>query len=45
MPPAEGRVVLGEKGLRIGQKIRVRLLKTDPYKGYIDFEHVGGMKH
>jgi exoribonuclease-2 len=41
-PPAEGRVVKGEKGLKIGQKIRVRLLKTDPYNGYIDFERIGG---
>ena len=41
-PPAEGRVVRGEKGLRVGQKIRVRLLKTDPYNGYIDFERIGG---
>jgi exoribonuclease-2 len=36
-PPAEGRVVIGERGLRVGQRIRVRLLAVDPYKGYIDF--------
>ena len=42
-PPAEGRVVRGDKGLKVGQKIRVRLLKTDPYNGYIDFERIGGM--
>ncbi|MDN5340496.1 MAG: ribonuclease [Euryarchaeota archaeon] len=36
-PPAEGRVVLGEQGLRVGQRIRVRLLAVDPYKGFIDF--------
>jgi exoribonuclease-2 len=41
LPPAEGRVMMGEKGLRVGQKVRVRLLKTDPYNGYIDFECVG----
>jgi VacB/RNase II family 3'-5' exoribonuclease len=41
-PPAEGRVVQGEMGLKIGQKIRVRLLKTDPYNGFIDFALVGG---
>jgi len=40
-PPAEGRVVRGEKGLRVGQKIRVRLLKTDPFNGFIDFERSG----
>jgi len=41
-PPAEGRVIRGEKGLRVGQKIRVRLLKTDPFNGFIDFERAGG---
>ncbi len=39
-PPAEGRVMRGEKGLFIGQKIRVRLIGMDPYKGQIDFEGV-----
>jgi len=37
-PPAEGRIMRGERGLRVGQKVRVRLLKTDPYNGFIDFE-------
>ncbi len=41
-PPAEGRVVHGEQGMYVGQKVRVRLLATDPYNGYIDFERVGG---
>lgn len=36
-PPAEGRVVLGEQGLRVGQRVRVRLMAVDPYKGFIDF--------
>ena len=37
-PPAEGRIMKGETGLRVGQKVMVRLLKTDPIKGHIDFE-------
>ncbi|WP_286878883.1 RNB domain-containing ribonuclease [Methanoculleus sp. UBA413] len=40
-PPAEGRVVQGEQGLRVGQRVRVRLMATDPYRGFIDFEHTG----
>jgi len=40
-PPAEGRIIEGEHGLRVGQKIRVRLLKTDPYNGFIDLEYAG----
>jgi exoribonuclease II len=41
-PPAEGRVVRGERGMWVGQNVNVRLLKTDPYNGFIDFERVGG---
>jgi VacB/RNase II family 3'-5' exoribonuclease len=41
-PPAEGRVVRGERGMWVGQKVDVRLLKTDPYNGFIDFERSGG---
>ncbi len=44
VPPAEGRVVKGEQGLLVGQKVRVRLLKTDPYNGFIDFECIGREK-
>jgi len=40
-PPAEGRIMRGDKGLRVGQKVIVRLLKTDPYNGFIDFECTG----
>jgi exoribonuclease-2 len=40
-PPAEGRSIQGEPGLRVGQKIRVRLLKTDPYNGFIDLGYAG----
>jgi VacB/RNase II family 3'-5' exoribonuclease len=37
-PPAEGRIVRGESGLDVGDKIKVRLLATEPQKGFIDFE-------
>jgi VacB/RNase II family 3'-5' exoribonuclease len=40
-PPAEGRVMRGEHGLRVGQKVIVRLLQTDPYNGFLDFECTG----
>jgi len=36
-PPAEGRVVRGERGLDVGDKIRVRLVDTEPTRGFIDF--------
>jgi exoribonuclease II len=37
-PPAEGRVVRGERGLDVGDKVRVRLIGTNPRRGFIDFE-------
>ena len=36
-PPAEGLVVRGEEGMRVGDRVRVRLLGTDVEKGFIDF--------
>lgn len=36
-PPAEGRVVRGERGLDVGDRIRVKLVDTEPLKGFIDF--------
>ena len=36
-PPAEGRVVEGQEGLDVGDRIRVRLVATEPSRGFIDF--------
>jgi len=39
-PPAEGRVVRGEKGMDVGDRVKVKLIGTDAEKGWIDFEGV-----
>jgi VacB/RNase II family 3'-5' exoribonuclease len=36
-PPADGRVMRGERGLRVGEKVTVRLVEVDPQRGFIDF--------
>jgi exoribonuclease-2 len=36
-PPAEGRLMRGEQGVDVGDQIRVKLLNTDPERGFIDF--------
>ena len=36
-PVAEGKVVKGADGMKVGDKVRVQLLDTDPARGFIDF--------
>ena len=36
-PPVEGRLVRGGEGLDVGDHVRVKLLHTDPTRGFIDF--------
>jgi VacB/RNase II family 3'-5' exoribonuclease len=36
-PPVEGRVMRGEEGMDVGDQVRVKLLHTDPQRGFIDF--------
>jgi exoribonuclease-2 len=36
-PPVDGRVMQGESGMRVGEKVTVRLLSADPQRGFIDF--------
>jgi exoribonuclease II len=36
-PPVEGRLVRGEHGLDVGDRLDVTLLRADPRTGYIDF--------
>ncbi|MGB7735039.1 MAG: RNB domain-containing ribonuclease, partial [Thermoguttaceae bacterium] len=40
-PPVEGRLVHWFEGLDVGQRARVRLIRTDVEQGFIDFERVG----
>jgi exoribonuclease-2 len=36
-PPAEGKLVSGANALKVGQKLRVKLIATDVERGFIDF--------
>ena len=39
-PPVEGRIVQGERGLDVGDRVRVRLVGVRVERGFIDFERV-----
>ena len=40
-PPAEGRIVKGEHGLDVGDLVKVKLVDTEPTRGFIDFVALG----
>jgi VacB/RNase II family 3'-5' exoribonuclease len=40
-PTAEGKVVLGYKGLDVGDHVAVELVSTDVERGFVDFARVG----
>jgi VacB/RNase II family 3'-5' exoribonuclease len=39
-PPVEGKLQHGVEGLDVGDRLRVRLVSTDPERGFIDFARV-----
>ncbi|MGH9530541.1 MAG: hypothetical protein ACRD2S_11565 [Terriglobales bacterium] len=39
-PHVEGLLVEGSSGLDVGDKLRVKLTRTDAQRGYIDFTRV-----
>jgi exoribonuclease-2 len=39
-PPAEGMLVQGQQGVDVGDQLRVKLVSTDPRRGYIDFSRI-----
>jgi exoribonuclease-2 len=43
--PIEGKLVQGFNDVDVGDRIRVQLIETDVYRGYIDFKKVNVSKH
>jgi len=41
-PPVEGKIVEGAQGLDVGDKIKVKLVSTDPEQAFIDFAYIKG---
>jgi len=40
-PPVEGKLDRGFEGLDVGDRVRVRLVRTDAERGFVDFVRVG----
>jgi exoribonuclease-2 len=40
-PPVEGKLVHGDEGVKVGQKLRVKLISTDFERGFVDFVKTG----
>jgi VacB/RNase II family 3'-5' exoribonuclease len=36
-PPAEGLLIRGQQGVDVGDQLQVKLVSTDPQRGYLDF--------
>ena len=43
-PPIEGRLEQGYEGLDVGDRVKVKLVHTDPERGFIDFASVAGRR-
>ena len=41
-PPVEGRIMRGEQGLDVGDRVSVELVHTDVERGFIDFARANG---
>ena len=39
-PPVEGKLDRGFEGLDVGDRLRVRLVRTDAERGFVDFVRV-----
>ena len=39
-PPVEGKLVQGVEGVKVGDRLRVRLLRADVEQGFVDFRRV-----
>jgi exoribonuclease-2 len=39
-PPIEGRLITGFEGMDVGHSLRVKLIRTDVQRGFIDFAKI-----